>query len=120
MKTLTPQIAALYIGRPLAIDGKPRTDFILDHKCFIYDNFKKIESGEWKPILRRLSDITEEEALEIWNMDEECLVRYHSEKVMIGFDLYTDSFLYLLSKGFDLFNLIDSGLAVDNNQHPTK
>ena len=66
-----------------------------------------IEFGD-RPILRRLEDITDEE-------DQE----YHKLLLTKELDDYSirhdcpESFHYLLKRGFDLFDLIDSGVAAD-------
>lgn len=60
-----------------------------------------------KPILRPLSDMTEEER-------KKC-----ERKVFNGdarFFYTTEAFLFLLSKHFDLFGLIDAGLAIDKTK----
>jgi hypothetical protein len=65
-----------------------------------------------RPILRSLSDMTEEEATEgeIWGV-------WHDVNLMgedwDTFGFSPQNFKYLLSKGFDLFGLIESGLAVN-------
>ena len=67
-----------------------------------------------KPILRPISDMTEEEAREgeIWGV-------WHDVNLMgedwdtFGFSPH--NFKHLLSKGFDLFGLIEAGLAIDKS-----
>lgn len=71
------------------------------------------------PILRPLSDMSEDEALECWKATD----RLHTEtldgwQVVDYYRKNTDffeavEFHYLLSKHFDLFKLIESGLAID-------
>lgn len=63
--------------------------------------------GDFMPVLRRLEDLTEEERVEIFGPD----TRFYKP-----FD-YDDAcdikqWHALLKKGFDLFGLIDAGLAV--------
>jgi hypothetical protein len=75
------------------------------------------ESGEGiydiediKPILRKLSDMTEEETNE-FNMiyyDEQFETEY--QKIITN----AKATSFLLSKHFDIFNLIPSGLAIDS------
>ena len=71
-----------------------------------------------KPILRPLDSMTEEEAKDIWdkcmpnggykhNHKDRLLCSTHT--VVIASPLFPE----LLSKSFDLFGLIDSGLALD-------
>lgn len=66
--------------------------------------------GGIKLILRSLSDMTEEE-LHFINMSKLELNHAISQKTNASF--YTTEFIYFLSKGFDLFNLIEEGLAID-------
>lgn len=105
---------------------------------FLTVNWGLIESGkrachEVTPHLRRLESLTEAEARELyeikygeaWGVDferlgmevESCLERFWKEdielyapegKLLIGSPAV---WLYLLSLGFDLFGLIDAGLA---------
>ena len=77
-----------------------------------------------RPILRRLEDMTEEEAFEygetfaFWNggTSEE----YRRKRAFLAKDhakqgrYHTTALLHLLSKSFDLFGLCDSGLALDS------
>lgn len=74
-----------------------------------------------KPILRTLSDMREEEAVECWELTDT-----DRDKEIEGWQVVDyfrreenfyepKTFLYLLSKHFDLFGLIKSGLAIDKN-----
>lgn len=114
---LAPQIAALYIGQKIQTPdgigvlcganndgivcvefGAMCPDFVLSHHV-----------SHVKPILRRLSSLTESERItgNVWALDKERYPNHPS-----GF--YTPmEFAYLLSLGFDLFGLIDSGAAID-------
>jgi hypothetical protein len=75
---------------------------------------------EWiKPILRPLSDMTYSEAVSI-EADWIELNHESEEVVAISFPsdyskLLPEDFLFLLSKHFDLFGLIDAGLAIDKS-----
>lgn len=99
-----------------------------------------------RPILRPLSDMTDEEKTEIakmwtWFQDRTVLNEEHFEyihdsnkkMVLEAFttaneddgarmspSAYFQAFPYLLKQGFDLFNLIESGLAIDKTKlnHP--
>lgn len=63
---------------------------------------------EFKPHLSRLSDMSEEEAIELdWTFP------FQTSPAILINNLVPKEFVYLLSKGFDLFNLIESGLAID-------
>jgi hypothetical protein len=77
-----------------------------EHKC-ILPHFK-----DAKLILRRLDSMTEEEAKEIgwWDEGEIHYAKDFNSKWMFS----AENMLYLLSKGFDLFDLIDAGLAIED------
>lgn len=70
-----------------------------------------------KLILRPLASMTEEEMKECGNMiydfsNDPGLNKWHWKDFEIG--LSPEQFHYLLSKGFDIFGLIESGLAIDS------
>lgn len=65
---------------------------------------------EVKPILRKLSDSTEEEKKEFNELAIRGLKTFDSNQ-FVAYDANTT--VYLLSRGFDLFGLIDSGQAID-------
>lgn len=91
----------------------PCTDF----RVIVLNGNELYESkADVKPILRPLSDMTKKEMEECGNMvydfsDEPKLNRWRWE----DFDLLLCSvqFLWLLKNGFDLFDLIPSGQAID-------
>lgn len=63
-----------------------------------------------KPILRSLQSMTEEEAMEIDLSEIQTgLLKYPTLQMF----LTPDQFIKSLSKSFDLWNLIDSGQAID-------
>jgi hypothetical protein len=71
-----------------------------------------------KPILRCLSDMTEQEMQECGNMeydfsDDPDLNKWEPKDFEIG--LSPRQFAWLLSKHFDLFDLIPDGLAIDKS-----
>jgi len=76
-----------------------------------------VSPNDCKLILRPLSDMTDEEKKVIdWDMAGS--MDHHCSRALIDNDYYAldireypQIFLYLLSKGFDLFNLIESKLA---------
>lgn len=112
------------------------------HECeiqfFLEDGINVEEEPEWneahevKLILRPLSDMTEEEGIECATTffhdcegkDVKVEDNYGTKKIIwrtasIHFpDVYytPDITRYLLSKGFDLFGLIDAGLAIDKTK----
>jgi hypothetical protein len=67
-----------------------------------------------KPILRPLSSMTEDEAKEggFWSELHNCITGTNTSDAI--YDMYSASkFLWSLSKHFDLFGLIEKGLAID-------
>lgn len=84
---------------------------------------------EFKPSLRRLSSITKEEVADLMGVDgfikrgnwsspffqceyEDLENETHSKHLYLS-QMSPEQTVFLLSKGFDLFNLIDEGLAFD-------
>lgn len=105
--------------------------------CFIkFDNWQSvvdISTSCIKPLLRKLNSMREDEALHIaellnFGMTASDGAKIHQVKQMLGSVYYFNKFYtisaakyvelfhYLLRQGFDLFNLIDAGLAVDKNE----
>jgi hypothetical protein len=77
----------------------------------------KYLNGNWKPILRPLSSMTEED---IYEYDEiqakgESVADTDTKfgEILVG---SPECFLWLLSKHFDIFGLIDAGLAIDKTK----
>ena len=133
---LTPQIAALYLGQKcqspegegiiLGVDnvGNVEVEFGI-----MGPDFSQIyEVGEILPILRRLDSLTENEARELYKvcypsdteLDAESFLgdwwnKYDEWYVKTKYFIFGKpaAWLKLLSWGFDLFGLIDSGLAID-------
>lgn len=87
--------------------GKPIKSIIDYHTLQAY-------SHKITPMLRSLDSITEEEKREFFKLqygDE----KYDERLVRVSTSLHTlfpETFLYLLSRGFDLFGLIESGQAI--------
>lgn len=116
MKTLTPQILAMYLGCNCQRDhGKG----IIETAPLMGVVQSEVDKGKWiacvdvgldffhewyveetKPILRRLEDMT----------DEERAAQVPTSDTIAG---RAESIAYLLSKHFDLFGLIDAGLVID-------
>lgn len=63
-----------------------------------------------KPILRPLSDMTEEEEKEMFATQDDVKLEGFPQ-ILLKADS-GETFRYMLSKGFDLFDLIDAGLAI--------
>lgn len=98
------------------------TDGRMDSVGVRYDGSEEIIypfTADIKPILRPLSDMTEEEARQLCPNGEEPFLKYLSEKDewytnrIHFYTAYSECYRFLLSRGFDLFGLIDSGLAID-------
>lgn len=69
----------------------------------------KMNWGDFKPILRPLSDIKADEATNLtFEQIEEI-----EDKPMEQIYFNVSQFCYLLKQGFDLFNLIENGFAID-------
>jgi hypothetical protein len=95
-----------------------------------------LRKTEVKPILRPLSSMTEEEAIEMYDHlypDVPRDSKFKSVTILSQLSLpgmyyegacsihdYKGWFPYLLSRGFDLFDLIPSGLAIDGSLTPIK
>lgn len=85
-------------------------------------NFKKFGDDKihyCKPILRPLSDMTEEEFLEfkvLADEDFDKMIRIPSVAIKTRISHKFEATRFLLSKGFDLFNLIPEGLAIDKTK----
>lgn len=123
----------------LEVKRKNDKDYIIGRMCEItrksnhgdwvevwFDNVITVTSNTWetsssnchwfffgedhiKPILRPLSDMTEDEKEKWDNMRLEDF-EYSTEL------LAANETLYLLKQGFDLFGLIESGLAIDKTK----
>lgn len=138
IEKITPQIAALYLGQKCNIEWlitDPDDVFMKGEKWYdstiIGATITRLEKNELTitPYLHRLESITENEAQECfkidnkinWKSETSCIMSWWKDKDewyhtnmshVIG---EPEIWLYLLSKGFDLFNLIDNGLAKDIN-----
>lgn len=149
---LTAQIFSLYAGQRAEFPGNIRSEII---SAFGYGKDVIVcttglpgwpqngfyphyaQGADVKPILRPLSSMTEEEAMEVYKIvygeaydgpDGDC--RYHIGMgykngvslalAVVGFrDTlgHPPAFLHLCSLGFDLFGLIDAGLAIDSTKY---
>lgn len=124
---LTPQILAMYLGcrvqtfafgdknsfgvfTGIELDARQEQSFV----AVICDgdvHQRIFRLYEVKPILRRLEDMTEEEA---WEYSDAVGYRYNRAGHTDTIQHEAAGTAYLLSKSFDLFGLIDSGLAIDS------
>lgn len=104
----------LYLGCEALVEGYTNSKSPFNYRGII--NYQLLlESGqhyssvkEIRPILRPLSDMTEKEI-----MEKERLKDCEYESAWSPLMARAESFKYLLSKHFDLFGLIESGLAIN-------
>ena len=85
-------------------------------------DFMLLPSQDFKPMLKPLSDLTEKEANFMWfeiiSTDNDCFNQDDFyESVVLGSVQFLPIMVYeyLLSKHFDVFGLIDKGLAININ-----
>lgn len=119
----------LYLGAPCFIGDDKIVHFIrmvneIGLSVCTGTNAKGIQkwfkSSACLPILRKLSDMTEQEMNYIgndlkagtWNAPD---IRSNPNMAWSIHHLTPEIFRYLLSQGFDLFSLIEAGLAIDKN-----
>lgn len=127
-----------YIGCEVIVDGKERAKLIggsfVPNSCnqIYYDlqtEEMKLDDGidfampynddvddadpRIKPILRKLSDITNEEDNELEAIKGARVIYRSEPNVEIRYDT-PDTFHWMLKKQFDLFELIENGLAIDS------
>ena len=129
IEKITPQIAALYLGAKCDVEWlAPYNDDVWEAMEIDHSVIEKLSISHISitPHLRRMDSITEEEAREVFaiangyeadkNSFTSCLswlarenaLDYSNKEIEIG---NPQVWLYLLSKGFDLFGLIEAGLA---------
>lgn len=113
----------LYLGCEVAVDGVVRKLWSVTPSGINIEDGGGTEfirfPGFILPILRPLSDMTYDELQECGNMiydfsDDAELNNHEWEDFKIG--LAPEQFHWLLSKHFDLFGLIESGLAIDKTK----
>lgn len=146
MTQLTPQILAMYLDCECKVDLPEERDHddtptfekplpliavnVQGFAWFAHDWYEDaVEIRHVKPILRRLKDMTESEAREMWQeLYPKSMDNFDYQRAMMPLSkegVYWEGNVsvldsvgdirYLLSKGFDLFGLIDAGLAIDAN-----
>jgi len=119
------QLKSVEIGLNTNIIGKIRRKQE-DRQTWDLENFE-FRNGEIpiKPILRPLSDMTEDEFKVVckivnWNEDEYdvkwFIAEYQDVFIRIGFIHSFELTKYLLEQSFDLFGLIKDGLAIDRSK----
>ena len=129
-KILTPQIAAMYIGQEATIVSMENRRYLSVGESYIdilkLSHVELLEGGRVlvKPHLRRLDSITEEEAQDIYALYFKKTFpanypifakAWFENRFISNFEFPPAVFVYVLSKGFDLFGLIDAGEAIDIN-----
>lgn len=120
MKRLTAKELALYFGCEAEIKYTPYP------RCPEVGRFKltfevlqeySVDTGSYyeevKPILRPLSDITRDEIKELTQATAEVIHRIVLVNSLETVRPLPQEYTYLLSQGFDLFNWIEQGLAID-------
>lgn len=114
-----------YIGQQcqtIAPDGIPHS--ILETINYYWLGRSKRDGTRLIPILRKLEDMTEEECWDIEAINPSWVPGTSKEyiqnrlyltkkRIVDKRGIQPEVFHYLLSKGFDLFNLIESGAAID-------
>lgn len=94
--------------------------YCIDEDVLLRYNDLVKSKGQIKPILRRIEDITDEECIEVYDCEYTDsnpvsarirLVKHWLNPIHVT--PTPNQFHYLLKQGFDLFNLIDAGLAID-------
>lgn len=134
IEKITPQIAALYLGQKCALSKAPSFQKYSLSPEFRVGEIRPLttrvlnglESGDYEftLYLRSLDSITEDEAIHIHDLvfgfqyagvlpckEWICLAWSGESSFYQDARGYPIAWLYLLSKGIDLFGLIDSGLA---------
>ncbi len=95
-------------------------DAVGDYLSWKPSSYHSCDANHLKPILRPLSSMTEEEKHEFFKLQYGDDEKYNER--LVGFamggksgtyTLFPETFQYLLSKGFDLFNLIPSHQALE-------
>lgn len=108
----------LYLGCDVIVHNTIRATLNLlnhDHRIAVvklseaFGQTLSVMYNEVKLPLRPLSDMTEEEKVEIFQVGESDWRQRHLE-------FTSEQFIKLLSKGFDLFGLIEAGLAIDKTK----
>lgn len=102
----------LYIGAD--VSNNSGDNIKMEPHLLLYGNIEKFKSGQLKLILRPLSDMTEEEDSEVAYMlrDGKSITKFYS--VFGEYEFVNGPLVaYLLKQGFDLFGLINSGLALE-------
>lgn len=114
MKRNTKDYLHLYLGQKTKWSDRSKTES-QERTLTAFDvHCANAEGSHWSytPILRPLSDMTEEEN----NMGFEIMAKYDPEYKEENIKCNAEMTLYLLKQGFDIFGLIEAGLAIDKTK----
>lgn len=108
METKLKDVLHLYIGCQIK---EMKLDVIITLTIFTPKTLYKFKNNTFKLILRRFDDMTEEEKVEYKSLQ-------YSQRATPVHQIYVNtdssqSFAWLLKNGFDIYNLILSGDAID-------
>lgn len=103
----------LYLGQECIHQSKP---IIGNRFVLTIETLLEAKVCDCKLLLRPLMSITEDEKLVLFKLlygEEDAYSAIRLKFALKTDSLNPESFKYLLSKGFDIFNLIPEGLALD-------
>jgi hypothetical protein len=118
--TTFKDVAHLYIGcqikcvRSDQSSEIERFGRITEFTPLLLSDSRYLNNEIWKPILRNISTMTKDEDIECNSIMHGDWVEFYKEKSYIHYE--TRKIVYLLSRGFDMFNLIANGQAVKKHQ----
>lgn len=127
MKTLNQNILAMYLGQKMIFEKSGRITTlqgvqIINGELYLDDgeDFRPYKYFPFKPILRKLSDMTEEEAKKLIRINKDFNRSVSSEYIYLhGKSIWAHihesaaiTCNYLRSIGIDCDGLIDAGLAI--------
>ena len=107
------------VSKPYKTNDKTIATFSVrpNNKGFRSTIYSLSNFNDIKIILRPLSDMTEDEAIECIDYDPKIFIPFNEiSKDWRTKVLDADRWRKLISKGFDLFGLIDAGLAIDKTK----
>ena len=132
MEKTFKEVAHLYLG--CTIKGLSHGEWFLSPSILAREQNSEGEFLYSKPILHRLEDMTDKDAIELVSLWSDIFLNVEKKDVRykkLNFEfnyassrrvrteqvdfckLNSNQFLFLLSKHYDLFNLIDNGHAID-------
>lgn len=116
MNQLTwPEVAHLYLRCTVFFDNNKWRLISIHENSLLHLGNGSLKNDVWakecKPILRPLSSMTDEEQIELKSIQENGPI-LDLNHIMLPNQTFKRG-LYLLSRHFDLFNLIPTGQAID-------